>query len=233
MSFLKVVDQGEVVLESIDDDDEEEESLFSIDFEEDRVYVGIGKTESCMNALLWTLKHAVLPSSTVVYLVHIFPVIRFVPSPLGGMLPKSKASPKVVENYEAQEKDERKKLLRKYIDVCSAAKVKVEPLLVESDMPAKAILDLIPTFNIEKLSKRNGIASKIIQNAPDSCDVKIITSGMQVIDQFVGSPTSRGSSTTSSSTRDEELVTSPLRGSPVLSVFKWVRIKPGLTFRST
>ncbi|KAL5563889.1 hypothetical protein UlMin_033636 [Ulmus minor] len=132
---------------------------------------------------------------------------------IGGMLPKSKASPKVIENYEAQEKYKRKKLLQTYIDACSAAKIKVKLLLVESDMAAKAILDLIPTFNIKKISKRNGIASKIIQNVPDSCDVKIITNNIQVIDQFIGSPTSRSSSTTSLSTQDEELITLLLRGS--------------------
>lgn len=49
---------------------------------EDRVYVGVGKSESSMDALTWTLKHAVEPGrSTTVYLVHVFPETRFVPSP--------------------------------------------------------------------------------------------------------------------------------------------------------
>ena len=109
-------------------------------------------------------------------------------------------------------------------------------------MAAKAILDRIPTFNIKKLvlgttkssmrklkSKRNGIASKIIQNVPDSCDVKIITNSMQVIDQFIGSPTSRGSSTISLSIQDEELVTSPLRGS-LLTMINYANLS---SFRSS
>ena len=78
-------------------------------------------------------------------------------------------------------------------------------------------------------SKRNGIASKIIQNVPDSCDVKIITNSIQVIDQFIGSPTSCGSSTISLSTQDEELVTSPLRGS-LLTMINYANLS---SFRSS
>lgn len=49
---------------------------------EDCVYVGVGKSESSMDALAWTLKHAVEPGrSTTIFLVHVFPEIRFVPSP--------------------------------------------------------------------------------------------------------------------------------------------------------
>ncbi|KAL5542378.1 hypothetical protein UlMin_010088 [Ulmus minor] len=159
----------------------------------------------------------------------VFTLHKYLQTIIGGMLLKSKASPKVIENYEAQEKDTRKKLLQRYIDACSAAMIKVELLLAESDMAAKAILDLIPTFNIKKLSKRNGIASKIIQNVPDSCDVKIITNSMQVIDQFIGSLTSRDSSTISLSTQDEELVTSPLRGS-LLTMINYANLS---SFRSS
>lgn len=49
---------------------------------EDSVCVAVGKSESSMAALTWTLKHAVGSSSlTTVYLIHIFPEIRLVPSP--------------------------------------------------------------------------------------------------------------------------------------------------------
>lgn len=45
------------------------------------VYVGVGKSESSMEALTWTLKHAADPSSTTVYLIHVFPEIHYIPSP--------------------------------------------------------------------------------------------------------------------------------------------------------
>jgi hypothetical protein len=62
--------------------EEVEGSLFSFDVQnwEDSVYVAVGKSDSSMDALAWTLKHAVTPS-TIVYLVHVFPETRYIPSP--------------------------------------------------------------------------------------------------------------------------------------------------------
>lgn len=54
---------------------------------EGTVYVAVGKSESSVNALTWSLKHAVNPSSsTMVYLIHIFPEIRLIPSPCKSSL---------------------------------------------------------------------------------------------------------------------------------------------------
>lgn len=193
-----------VPLESIKEDIEG--SLFSFDVygehQKDCVYVGVGKSESSIDALSWTLKNAIIDSNTMVFLVHIFPEIHFIPSPL-GRLPKSQVSAQQVENYMAQERDKRRELLQKLINMCSASKVKVDTILVESDTVGKAMMDLITVVNMRKLilgtsksnlrklrSKRgNGIADQVIQNAPEFCDVKIICDGKEVvIDQMVGSP---------------------------------------------
>lgn len=49
---------------------------------EECVYVAVGKSASSMDALDWTLKNVVTPSpSTLVYLIHIFPEIRQIPTP--------------------------------------------------------------------------------------------------------------------------------------------------------
>lgn len=48
---------------------------------EDCVYVGVGKSESSVEALQWVLKNAVTASTTVVYLLHVFPETRYIPSP--------------------------------------------------------------------------------------------------------------------------------------------------------
>lgn len=46
------------------------------------VYVAVGKSETSMEALSWTLKNLVTtPSSTLVYLIHVFPVINHIPNP--------------------------------------------------------------------------------------------------------------------------------------------------------
>ncbi|XP_019179345.1 PREDICTED: putative U-box domain-containing protein 50 [Ipomoea nil] len=172
------------------------------------VYVAVGNAtkgceESSMDALRWALKHAVThpPSSFLVFLVNIFPETKHIPSPL-GMIPMSQVNPEQKENHMAQERSKRSQFLHKFLDVCSASQVKVETILVESDTEAKAILDLIPICNIQKLvlgiskpnlrrmrSKRGSCtADQILQNAPEFCQVKIICEGKEVATDQLESP---------------------------------------------
>ncbi|KAM1085188.1 hypothetical protein ACFX2B_010872 [Malus domestica] len=232
-------------LEAAFDDDDDDESLFSIDFnfnfkdsfkdsfkeKEEAVpyyyHVAVGgqKSESSMDALLWALSHTAVThdhdqSSVILVFVHVFAPIRYVPSPL-GMLPKNSVNTIMMENWMALERDRRRKLLDKYVNACSSAKVKTEIMLIESDTVAKAILELIPTQNIRNLvvgttksslrklrsKKGSGIASQILQNAPEtSCNIKIICKGKEVIDDtvFTGSTSSRSSNANSLSTQDED-----------------------------
>lgn len=81
-------------LDTIREEALEGSSLFSFDFHngegQDAVYVAVGdgkgtgrdQESSSMDALLWTLNHAVNdPSSTIVFLIHVFPEIKNIPSP--------------------------------------------------------------------------------------------------------------------------------------------------------
>ncbi|XP_059437070.1 U-box domain-containing protein 35-like [Corylus avellana] len=185
-----------------------EGSLFSFDFLKwnDSVFVAVGKKESrsSMDALMWTLRYLVTPS-TVLHLIHVFPPIRHIPSPL-GMLPRSQVKPEMVKSYVSQERGKRKKLLQKFLDTCSTSKVKVDLQLIESDNIVKAILNLIPALNITKLvlgtaklrkSKKrgSGIADQILHNAPDGCEIKIIYEGNEAIGPMIRwSSTRRNSS---------------------------------------
>lgn len=80
----------------IDHGGEVEGSLFSFDFnnkgEHDIVYVVVGNNssantnkislESSIDALFWTLKHGVInPNSAIVFLIHIFPQTKLIPTP--------------------------------------------------------------------------------------------------------------------------------------------------------
>ncbi|KDO78595.1 hypothetical protein CISIN_1g021587mg [Citrus sinensis] len=136
--------------------EEIESSFFSFDVangngtqEEDIIYVAVGKSQSSMDALSWTLRHAVNPS-TLIFLIHVFPQVKFVPSPL-GKLPRNQVNPEQLETFMAQETGKRRQLLQKFLDTCSQSKVMVDTVLIESDLVAKAILDLIPVLNIRKL----------------------------------------------------------------------------------
>ncbi|KAF7120373.1 hypothetical protein RHSIM_Rhsim13G0139800 [Rhododendron simsii] len=158
----------------------------------DVVYVAVGKTGSSMDALLWSLNHAVVNASTPVCLIHVYPEIRYIPTP--RKLPVSQVNQEQKGIYTIQEKSKRRVFLQKFLDVCSAAKITVDTVLIESDMEAKTLLDLIPILNITKLvlgttksslrklrSRRgNEIAGKVLQNAPEFCEVKIICEGKEV-----------------------------------------------------
>ncbi|XP_038894104.1 U-box domain-containing protein 35-like [Benincasa hispida] len=206
-SELFEIELGIEVRSNRKQEDDCEESWFSFDFRKSNhcVYVGISDNfDSSMDALQWTLDFAVLPS-TIVYLFHVFPELRFVPSPL-GMLPKSQVSPKLVEKFKAEERAKRKEFLHKFVDKCYAAQVNVEVVMIESDMVAKAILDLISLLQIRKLilgstkarkwrSRRGkGIARHVLQNAQEFCDVKIICEGKESTYQAIESSSSSSSS---------------------------------------
>ncbi|CAL0309148.1 unnamed protein product [Lupinus luteus] len=165
--------------------------------EEDSVYVAVGKGETSMEALSWTLKNLVTPY-TMLYLIHVFPEIKHIPSPLGvGIVPKSQVSVEQVENYMAQERGKRRELLQKFLQLCSASKVKVDTILIESDMIAKALIDLIPILQIRTLvlgankshlrklrsRKGNSIADQILQNASENCKVSIVCEGKEVMSE--------------------------------------------------
>ncbi|XP_021305855.1 uncharacterized protein LOC8076418 isoform X2 [Sorghum bicolor] len=83
---------------------------------DDDVYVAVGKGGSSMAALSWALRRLTKPRSFV-YLVHVFPVVTSIPTPL-GMMPKSQASPEQIETYLNQERSKRRQMLQKFLDQC-------------------------------------------------------------------------------------------------------------------
>ncbi|KAI3856306.1 hypothetical protein MKX03_014896, partial [Papaver bracteatum] len=82
------------------------------------VYVAVGKDD--LHVLKWTLDQSVLPGATV-FLIHIFPPITSIPTPV-GRLSKSQVSQEQVKTYIREENSRRRNLLQKYIRLCSDAK---------------------------------------------------------------------------------------------------------------
>ncbi|XP_019701429.1 U-box domain-containing protein 33 isoform X2 [Elaeis guineensis] len=154
----------------------------------DDVYVAVGKSSSSMDALSWALKHLAKPSSFV-YLIHVFPEVHHIPTPL-GTFPKHQLSEDQVESYMHQERTKRQEMLQKYLNLCHSSKVEVDTFLIESDQIVKAVVDLIPVLNIKRLIvgttkanvrwRRNSKAGQIHKDAPDYCEVKIICDGREV-----------------------------------------------------
>ncbi|KAL6990607.1 hypothetical protein U1Q18_008724 [Sarracenia purpurea var. burkii] len=113
-----------------------------------------------------------------------------------GKIPISQVNPEQKEIHMIQETCKRREFLQKFLDVCSASKVKVDTILIESDMEAKALLDLIPILHIRKLVlgtnksslrrklrsvRGSGIADQVLQGAPEFCEVKVICEGKEVL----------------------------------------------------
>ncbi|WJX96989.1 hypothetical protein P8452_78117 [Trifolium repens] len=171
--------------------------------EEECVYVAVGKSDTSMEALSWTLNNLITHHSTntMLYLIHVFPEIKHIPHPLGvGMIARNQVSAEQVEIYMDQERDKRRQLLHKFLHSCSLSKVKVDTILIESDLVAKAILDLIPIlqitnlvigankFNLRKSRSKKGnggVADQVVQNAPQNCKVRVICEGKEVNEQMM------------------------------------------------
>ncbi|KAI3856309.1 hypothetical protein MKX03_014899 [Papaver bracteatum] len=157
------------------------------------VYVSVGKDD--LHVLKWTLDQSVLPGATV-FLIHIFPPITSIPTPV-GRLSKSQVSQEQVKTYIREENSRRRNPLQKYIRLCSDAKVPVDTMLIESDTTAKAILELIPVLNIKTLvmgtklsassrrlrKRRLGTSDFVHKNAPDYCEVIIVSDGKKVVEK--------------------------------------------------
>ncbi|KAK1317278.1 hypothetical protein QJS10_CPA05g02014 [Acorus calamus] len=171
------------------------DSAFGIDGADhsNDVYVAVGRGPSSVDAVAWALRHTVTPSTSAVYLVHVFPEVHYIPTPL-GKLRKSQVSAEQIESYMSQERRKRRDMLGKYLNMCQAYQVQAETLLIESDIITKAVVDLIQVLNIKSLivgtsksslrSRKKGSSSskadQIYKNAPMYCEVKIVCEGSEV-----------------------------------------------------
>ncbi|PHT88020.1 hypothetical protein T459_10126 [Capsicum annuum] len=147
------------------------------------VYVAVGKND--LHVLQWALEHAISPGIRVC-LVHVFPPITYIPSPV-GKLSSSQLSKEQVQSYVNEESNRRKNLMEKYIRLCNDAKVPVDTVLVESKSPAKALLDLITVVNVTsivigtkrslstiRVMKGQGVGDYVQKNAPAFCRVNVV-----------------------------------------------------------
>ncbi|WVZ81524.1 hypothetical protein U9M48_028891 [Paspalum notatum var. saurae] len=165
----------------------------------DDVYVAVGKGGSSMAALSWALQRLTKPRSFV-YLVHVFPVVTSIPTPL-GMMPKSQASPEQIETYLNQERSKRREMLQKFLDQCRKFQVVVDVYLIESDQIANAIVELVPVLqikqlvlgisksNVRRLKRGTTIAGQVQKSAPLYCEVKIICDAKEVTIETTADPT--------------------------------------------
>uniref|UniRef100_A0A7N0VEF6 Uncharacterized protein n=2 Tax=Kalanchoe fedtschenkoi TaxID=63787 RepID=A0A7N0VEF6_KALFE len=152
------------------------------------VYVGVGKDD--LDLVKWVLEHYSSPSASCrVILVHVYPPITHIPTPV-GMLLRSQLPQDQARFYSQQENNKKRTLLQKYIRLCQEAKVTADTMLIESNSTAKAILDLIPVLNITRLvmgtklslpsrwlKRITGKGEYVRKNAPEYCQVTVVFGG--------------------------------------------------------
>lgn len=150
------------------------------------VYVAVGKDG--LDVLTWALNHAIFPGARV-NLIHVFPPLSSVPTPVGRLW-VSQLGPEQVRVYANEEHNKRRNMLHKYIRQCVDAKVEVDTILIESSETTKAILDLIPVLNMTSLimGTKNSSSSRrlmrgvgkgalVQRNAPTYCKVTLVNLG--------------------------------------------------------
>ncbi|KAJ6760782.1 U-BOX DOMAIN-CONTAINING PROTEIN 52-LIKE [Salix purpurea] len=165
----------------------------SIDGISNDVYVAVGKNDT--DVLKWALDHAVSPGARV-FLVHVFPPLTYISTPV-GRLSRSQLSKDQMRFYINEENNRRRNQMQKYFRLCANAKVAVDTMLLESNLTAKTILELIPVLNITHLvmgnkrlprsryrllRKKLGKGEFVKKNAPDYCEVSIIHDGKKIMD---------------------------------------------------
>ncbi|XP_016442618.1 U-box domain-containing protein 36-like [Nicotiana tabacum] len=154
------------------------------------IYIAVGKND--LHVLQWALDNAISPGVHIC-LVHVFPPITYFHTPV-GKLSRNQLSQEQVKVYINEENNRRKNLLEKYMCLCNDAKkgasVPIDTMLVESNSPSKALLDLISVVNITSLivgtkrststGKGQGIGDFVQKNAPDSCVVTLVCAGKRI-----------------------------------------------------
>ncbi|KAI8531132.1 hypothetical protein RHMOL_Rhmol11G0113700 [Rhododendron molle] len=186
-------------------------SISSRDCGMNDVYVAVGKND--LDVVKWALDHATSPGATV-FLVHVFPPVAYISTPV-GRLSRSQLTPEFFVN---KENNRQRNVLQNYIQLCADAKVIVDTLLLESNSPAKAILDLIPILDITYLvmgTKRPPASRRLIKGlgkgefvqkkAPDYCEVAIVYDGKKLMDSQKVVP----SAVASNQRRRPEIITRP------------------------
>ncbi|XP_019263348.1 PREDICTED: U-box domain-containing protein 33-like isoform X2 [Nicotiana attenuata] len=127
---------------------------------EPKVYIAVGKSVNKNVALVqWACKTF---GNSEICIFHVLEPSPYIPTLL-GRLPATQANAEVVSAFRNAEREEARKLLSRYLNVCCKSKVKASVAVVEAHFVLKGILDFVNKHNIRKL---------IIGAIPDCVKVK-------------------------------------------------------------
>ncbi|KMT05256.1 hypothetical protein BVRB_7g173960 [Beta vulgaris subsp. vulgaris] len=147
----------------------------------EKVYVAVGKSaQKTVSLLQWTFRNF---QSSDICLVHVHQPSPFIPTLLGKLL-ATQANATVVAAYRKEERENMKKLLRAYLDVCYKAKIKASSIITEDEEVDKGLMNLVMEHGIQKLvmgcmkvKKRSRKAKYAAKSAPPFCEIWFIHKG--------------------------------------------------------
>lgn len=156
---------------------------------EDKVYVAVGKNwEKATSLLQWTFQQF---GGGEICILHIHQPSPVIPTLL-GRLPASQASGEVVSAFRMEEREQMKKLLDGYLNICSKAKVKASIITTEADQVQKAVVELMNKHTIRKLvmgagpdncmkvKRSSSKANYAAKKAPPFCEIWFVNKGKLV-----------------------------------------------------
>ncbi|KAL6967509.1 hypothetical protein U1Q18_033318 [Sarracenia purpurea var. burkii] len=150
-----------------------------------RIHVAVGRSVDKSVALLqWTFRQF---GSAEICILHVHQPSPRIPTLL-GKLPASQASSEVLSAYRREEKEQMRKLLFNYWNICYQSKVKACAIITEASQVQKGIVDLVNEHGIRKLvmgatlencmkAKMSGKASYAAKNAPQFCEIWFVNKG--------------------------------------------------------
>eukprot|EP00249_Psilotum_nudum_P023500 c28897_g1_i2 orf=297-3086(-) len=159
----------------------------------ERVMVAVSDHSRSALAVMWTLSNKVVKEGGGIKLIHIRPLVRTIPTPMGNNVPVADLRPDLVAAYMRDVQSKTDQLFRVHGRICDMFKVRPEFLIVESDSVKKALLEKCSELRITKLIvgasshnalirklKRYSIAEYVANHAPNFCTVLVVAKGKLV-----------------------------------------------------
>uniref|UniRef100_A0A2P2LV02 RING-type E3 ubiquitin transferase n=1 Tax=Rhizophora mucronata TaxID=61149 RepID=A0A2P2LV02_RHIMU len=155
----------------------------------EKVYVAVGKSmDKAASLLHWVFRSFI---GREVCLLHVHQPSTLIPTLL-GKLPASQANAEVLTAHRKEEKEQTRKLLESYLNICHRAKVEVSMVTTECDQVQKGIVELVTNHSVRKLvmgavpencmkvKKSSSKANYAAKNAPLFCEILFVNKGKRI-----------------------------------------------------
>ncbi|XP_006655773.1 U-box domain-containing protein 35 [Oryza brachyantha] len=179
------------------------------------VAIAVNGSKSSRHALKWALDKFVPEGRVLFRILHVRPIIKMVPTPMGNFIPITQVREDVATAYRKDVEWQANNMLLPYKKMCAQRKVEAEAVLLESDDVPTALSEEINKFNVSKLvlgssssifrrkHKGSKTASRICECIPSFCTAYVVSKGKlssvhSATSDNVEAPESISSSTVSS-----------------------------------